>query len=112
MDDWLIILNCDVDVFTFEELGQMNPIVLLLLKFETVIKLVHLNLLGVVPLEDLSEDPPIGEIPLRICDLVRQVQRLDPLVELTGQSLADGVDGECDLFGVQHFAFNCLNIYI
>jgi hypothetical protein len=59
VNDWLEIFDSYVDVFAFEKLGQMNPIVLFLLQFETVIKLVHLNVLRVVPLEDFSEDPAI-----------------------------------------------------
>ena len=59
VNDWLEIFDSYVDVFAFEKLGQMNPIVLFLFQFETVIKLVHLNVLRVVPLEDFSEDPAV-----------------------------------------------------
>jgi hypothetical protein len=56
--------------------------------------LVHLNVVGVKTLENLGEDPSVGEVALGVCDLVGEVKRLDPLKELAGEGGRGRVDGE------------------
>lgn len=104
VDDRLVILDSDVDVLAAEELAEVDPVVLLLLELEAVIKLVHLNFVGVVALEDLREDPAVGEITLGVGDLVGEVERLDPDVELAGQCLRNTRNGESNVFSL-HIVF-------
>ena len=59
MNNSFEVFDRDVKLFTFAELGEVNPVILFFLKFETVIKLVHLNIVRVVPLEDFSENPSV-----------------------------------------------------
>ena len=80
------IILSDRQVLPLEELLQMLPVVPLPVKFETVIILVHFNLLGVVPAQDFSEQPSVGEVTLGVMDLVGQVQSLQPHIHLSGQS--------------------------
>ena len=63
----------------------MLPIVHLFVKFEAVVELVHLDFFWVVAREDLSVDPAVGQVALRVGDLVREVERLDPLGHLARQ---------------------------
>lgn len=80
MDDRFEVPDSNVKMFALAELGKVNPVILFLFKFETVIILVHFNVVGVVALKDFSEDPSIGQVTFWIGDLVGQVERLDPLV--------------------------------
>ncbi len=50
MDNRLKVFDSDVKVFAFGEFTQMHPVVLFLFKFETVVELVHLYVVGVVSL--------------------------------------------------------------
>ena len=52
--------------------------------------LVHLDLIREVAAQDLGEDPAVGQVTLRVLDLVRQVQRLDPNVNFSRQRGAKG----------------------
>ena len=59
MNDSFEVFDCDVELLALAELGEVDPVILFFLKFETVIKLVHLNVVGVVSLEDFSENPAV-----------------------------------------------------
>jgi hypothetical protein len=74
VNDRLEVFDSDFEFLSLEELAEVNPVVLLLLQFEAVIKLVHLDVVWVVPLQDLSEDPAVGKITLGVCDLVGEVK--------------------------------------
>lgn len=49
MNDWVKICEFDWHVFPFEKLDKVFPIVELFVKLESVIELIHLDILGVVP---------------------------------------------------------------
>jgi hypothetical protein len=83
MDDGVIVREVDRELLLLEELLQMLPVVELFVLLEGIVVLIHLDLVGVVPREDFSEDPPVREVALRVRYLVRQVQRLQPQVQLT-----------------------------
>ena len=85
MDDWLILSLRQDDILALKEAIQVLPVVQLLIQLKTVVKLVHLKLLGVVATQDLGVDPSVGQIALGVGDLVSQIKRLDPLGHLTGQ---------------------------
>lgn len=59
MNDCIKVLLRDINLLAFEKLGKVDPVVFFLVKFETVIELVHLNVFGVVALQDFSEDPSV-----------------------------------------------------
>ena len=73
MDNWVEVFACDVNLLSLENFGQVHPVVLFLFKFETVVELVHFNLIGVVPLKNLRKNPAIGEISFRVTDFVCQI---------------------------------------
>lgn len=81
----LILALREDAVLLLQELVEVLPVVGLAGKLETVVVLVHLDFLGVVAGEDLGVDPSIGQVTLRVRDLVRQIQRVDPLLDLSGQ---------------------------
>ena len=74
MDDRLVLRLEKDDILLLQETVKVLPIVELLLKLEAVIELVHLDLLGVVARQDLGVDPAVGEIALRVGDLVSQIE--------------------------------------
>ena len=74
MNDGLVLSWGQNHVLFLQKLVQVLPVVKLLVKFEAVVKLVHLELLGVVTAKDLSVNPPIGQVTLWVRNLVRQVQ--------------------------------------
>ena len=73
MDDGFVLSWSQYDVLLLEKPVQVLPIVQLMIQFETVVKLVHLELLGVVAAHDFSIDPSIGQVSLRIRDFVCEV---------------------------------------
>ena len=73
MDHWLELCLSQHDLLSLQEAIQVLPVVELLVKFEAVVKLVHLDLLWVVAAEDFGVDPAVGKIALRVRDLVGQV---------------------------------------
>ena len=74
VNDGLVLGLGQDHVFFLQELVQVLPVVKLHVKFEAVVKLVHLELLGVVAAEDLGVNPSIGQVTFRVRNLVRQVQ--------------------------------------
>jgi hypothetical protein len=62
----------------------MFPVINFLVKFETIIKLIHLDFLWIVPAKYFGKDPPVGEVSLGVLNFVSQVQRLHPHVQFTG----------------------------
>jgi len=58
----------------------MSPVVHFLLKFKTVIELIHLYVLWVEALENLSKNPAVWKVTFGIGDLVGKVERHNPLV--------------------------------
>jgi hypothetical protein len=82
MHDRVPVLNCNGHTFSFEKLLEMFPIISLLFKPETVVILIHLDLLWIVPLKNLSVNPAICEITFWICDFVSQIKRLNPNIDL------------------------------
>ena len=86
VDDRVVVFEGDIDLLSFHELGQMVPVVHLLVKFESVVELVHLDTFRIVSLENLSVDPTVREITLWVGDLVSQVKRLEPECYFTRQS--------------------------
>ena len=83
MDDSFEVLDGNVDFLALKEFTEVDPVVLLFFQLETVIKLVHLDIVGVVPLEDFCEDPPVGKIAFRVRYLVSQVKGHNPHVQFT-----------------------------
>jgi hypothetical protein len=59
VNDRLEVSDSDVEMLALTELGEMDPVILFLFKFETVIKLVHFDLVRVVTLQDFGEDPTV-----------------------------------------------------
>ena len=59
MNDWFKVFDSDVKVFAFGEFTQMHPVVLFLFKFETVVELIHLYVVGVVSLQNFGENPSV-----------------------------------------------------
>jgi hypothetical protein len=57
--NWFKIFVSDFNLLSFEKFGQVDPVVLFLVQFETVIKLVHFDVFRVVALENFSEDPAV-----------------------------------------------------
>ena len=41
MDNWVVVFELDIDTLSFEEFLKVFPVVHLLVKFETVVKLIH-----------------------------------------------------------------------
>ena len=82
---WLVLGRAQDDLLPLEEAVEVLPVIVLLLELEAVVELVHFDLLGVVARQNLGVNPPVGQITFWIGDLVRQVERLDPLRHLTGQ---------------------------
>lgn len=74
MNHGVVICEAHFDLLFFEEFFKVRPVVLLLFKFEAVVKLVHFYVLGVVATEDFSVDPPVAQISLWIRHFVGQVQ--------------------------------------
>ena len=70
MDNWFPLSLCEDDLLFLEELVEVLPVVHLLLELKAVVELVHLDILGVVTGEDLGVDPAIGQVTLRVRDLV------------------------------------------
>ena len=85
MNDGFELRLSQHDVLLLEEPVEVLPVVHLLVQLETVVVLVHFDFLGIVAGQDFGIDPPVGEVALRVRDLVGQVERLDPLGHLTGQ---------------------------
>lgn len=52
----------------------MLPVVLFLFQLEAVVELVHLDLIGEVARQDLSDDPAVAEVTLGVRNLIGQVQ--------------------------------------
>jgi len=50
MDDGIVISEFNGHGFPFEELLKVFPVILLLVQFESVIELIHLDILRVVPI--------------------------------------------------------------
>ena len=71
---WLVVFDCNVNFLTLVELAEVNPVVLLLFKLEAVIELVHLDIVGVIALEDFGKDPTVGQITLWVGDFVGEVK--------------------------------------
>ena len=59
MDNRLKVFDSNVKVFAFGEFTQMHPVVLFLFKFETVVELVHLYVVGGVSLQNFGENPSV-----------------------------------------------------
>ena len=84
MDHGVVVGEGDRKLLALEELAEVFPVVGLLVEPEAVVELVHLDLVGVVPArlslwgnvprEDLCEEPAVGQVTLRICDLVGEVE--------------------------------------
>ena len=74
MDDWVIVSKFNRDLFLLKELLKVFPIVNLFVLFETIIKLVHLDLIRVILRENLSKDPPIRQVSLWVIDFVGKVK--------------------------------------
>lgn len=74
MDNCIVVLDSDVKAFPLAEFAEVNPIVRFFVQLKSVIKLVHLNLGGVESLQNLSENPSIGQVTFGIGDLVRQIE--------------------------------------
>ena len=71
VNDGLIFLHAQHDFLPLQEPVKVLPIVHFLVQLKTVVELVHFDLFGVVTGQDLRVDPPIRQVTLRICDLVR-----------------------------------------
>ena len=82
--NWVILSKAEIHVQLGEQFLQMIPIANFLLQFETIVELVHFDLVWVVARQDLRKKPPIGEISLWISDLVGQVETVEPHVHLSG----------------------------
>ena len=80
MNHWVVVGKFNFEAFALEKLLEVLPVVNFLVELEPIVELVHFNFLGVVPTEDLSVDPAIGEISLGILNFVGEVQTLDPHV--------------------------------
>ena len=93
MDYWVKILEMNIDAFSFEELGEMLPVVHLFVKFETVIKLIHFYFVRVETLQNLSKHPAVRKVTLWVRDFVGQVEGLDPEVKFSWQTGGVCVDG-------------------
>ena len=78
VDDGVVFMEGDRHILLLEELGEVFPVVLLLLKLEAVVELIHLDLVWVVSGHNLCEDPTVAKVSLWVGDLVSQVERLDP----------------------------------
>jgi hypothetical protein len=63
----------------------VDPVVLFLIKFETVIKLVHFDVFWVVALQNFGEDPAVRQIALRVVNFVGEIERLDPEMQFAGE---------------------------
>lgn len=74
VNDRVVILNGDIEAFALAEFAQVNPVVCLFFQLKAIVKLVHLNFVGIEALEDLSEDPTVGEVTFGISDLVGHVK--------------------------------------
>ena len=59
MDNRVKILKVNVNVFPFEELGQVIPVVHFFVKFKTVIKLVHFYFVRVETLKNFGKHPSV-----------------------------------------------------
>ena len=70
MNDRIVVFKTNFDFFAFDKLGKMLPIIHFLIKFESVVELIHLKFVRIVSLEDLSVDPAVGEVTLGISDFV------------------------------------------
>ena len=81
--DRIPVLRGDWNLISLEKGCQELPIILLLVQLEAIVKLIHLQLVWVVAAEDFCNDPTIGQISLWVGDLVGQVERLDPELELS-----------------------------
>ena len=110
VDHWLEVSHCYVDAASLAEFAEVNPVILFLLKLETVIKLIHLDVVGKVALQDLSDEPSVAQVALRVGDLVGQVEGLDPLVEFARQGVALGVDCESHVVRVTEHLSGGLNL--
>ena len=74
MNHGVVICEAHFNLLFFEEFFEVGPVVLLLFKFEAIVKLVHLYVLRVVATENFSVDPTVAQISLRVRHLVSQVQ--------------------------------------
>ncbi len=60
----------DFNLLSFEEFRQMDPVVLFLIKLETVIELIHFDVIWVVALENFCKNPTVRQVPLRVVNFV------------------------------------------
>jgi len=70
VDYGVVFLESDGNVFLLEELGEVLPVVLLLFKLETVVELIHLNVVWVIARQNLGKHPAVGQISLGVRNLV------------------------------------------
>jgi hypothetical protein len=62
------------DLLSFEEFRQVDPVVLFLIKLETVIELIHFDVIWVVALKNFCENPTVRQVPLRVVNFVGEVE--------------------------------------
>lgn len=74
MNDRVKVLVRDFNLLSFEEFRQMDPVVLFLIKLETVIELIHFDVIWVVALENFCENPTVRQVPLRVVNFVGEVE--------------------------------------
>jgi hypothetical protein len=75
-------LLIDPDALALEELAELVPVVELALEAVAVVVAVHLDVVHVVPGEDLRHQEAIREVTLDVLHRVGEVKRLQPLEEL------------------------------
>jgi len=78
VDNWIKVREVYWQFVSLKELVEMLPVVHFLIFVQSIVVLVHFNIVWVVFGKDLSEDPTVGKISFRVDYLVCQVQRLEP----------------------------------
>lgn len=86
MDDRVVVFELNWDALLVEEFLEMLPVVDFLVELEAIVILVHLDIVHMVPREDLGKDPAIRQVPLWVLDFVGEVEGLEPQVEFSGKS--------------------------
>lgn len=74
MNDRVKVLVRDFNLLSFEEFRQMDPVVLFLIKLETVIELIHFDVIWVVALKNFCKNPTVRQVPLRVVNFVGEVE--------------------------------------
>lgn len=83
MDNWIVVSKFDWNSLPLEKLVKMLPVVNFLIQFKSIVKLVHLDLLWVVPAEYFSKDPSVRKVSFWVRYFVGEVERLHPHVQFT-----------------------------